>query len=278
MLNPPNLVVAEQPLTALPNISPMDLPFVWGGGGQRLTPDDIERQRKMAEAQAQAGMDYSPVGSWTQGLARVAQGLLGAFDERKLDKASAANDAEEKDVVAKLLTNGGAGTAPLAALANPNLSAGTQSIAKLLYERNNPAAKQPNETQQLLIDSGLTPGSPAYQAAAAKLLERKGDPFITTSLPGGGFYGGPQSDLMRILGGGGQPSVAPAGTPPATLPPDFDFGASPTGNMGIPPNAVSPGGSTPTVLSRVDAAPFIKSLGPEGFQRWMTSRNIRLGN
>lgn len=74
------------------------------------------------------------------------------------------------------------------------------------------------------------------------------------------------------LSGGGN------ATPPATLPPDFDFDAAPTSDLGVPPDAVSPGGSTPTVLSRADAAPFMKSLGPVGFQRWMAKHNIRLGN
>jgi hypothetical protein len=220
----------EGPIASFPQVNPTtDLPFIWGGGGQRLSPDDIDAKRKIAQALMAQGTDYSPVGSWAQGLARVAQGVLGGFEERDLDKSAAANDAENADVVAKLLAGGGNGTAPLAALANPNLSTGTQSIAKLLYERNNPAAKAPNETQQLLIDAGLTPGSPEYRAAAAKLLDRKGDPFVTASLPGGNFFAGPQSQFMNALtGGGGQPSTGSPGaapSPPATLPPDFYFGA-----------------------------------------------------
>ena len=115
------------------------------------------------------------------------------------------------------------------------------------------------------------PTQPQWARDAAKAnMDAQNNPVI--SLPGGGL--GLRSTVTGMLGGG-----AP---PPATLPPDFDFGGSsgtaPIGNMGIPSGAVSPGGSTPTTLSRADAAPFIKSLGPDGFQRWMAKHNIRLGN
>src|SRR3546814_7656957 len=51
--------------------------FTWGQGGQRLTPEDIALQRRLAAQQMQQGADFSPIGYWSQGLARVAQGLFG---------------------------------------------------------------------------------------------------------------------------------------------------------------------------------------------------------
>src|SRR3546814_20801155 len=45
-------------------------PFTWGQGGQRLTPEDIALQRRLAAQQMQQGADFSPIGHWSQGLAR----------------------------------------------------------------------------------------------------------------------------------------------------------------------------------------------------------------
>lgn len=49
------------------------------------SPDSIARKRRVAEALLKQGLDYSPIQSWTQGAARVAQALLGAYDEKQLD-------------------------------------------------------------------------------------------------------------------------------------------------------------------------------------------------
>ncbi|PSC02699.1 hypothetical protein SLNSH_22830 [Alsobacter soli] len=54
-----------------------------------LTPENIKRQRELALKQMQAGADYSPVQSWTQGAARVAQALTGALMARDLDQKEA---------------------------------------------------------------------------------------------------------------------------------------------------------------------------------------------
>jgi hypothetical protein len=219
----------DGPIASFPQLNPTtDLPFVWGGGGQRLSPDDIDAKRKIAQALMAQGADYSPVGSWAQGLARVAQGVLGGFEERDLDKSAAANQAETQDTIAKLLApGGGGGNAPLAALANPNLGSGAKTIAELLYKQNNPTPRAPGADEELLLAQGLVPGTPQYQSAAKALFDRKSDPIVTVSTPIG-IYSGPQSQLGQFMGGGGQPSTGSPGaspSPPATLPPDFDFGA-----------------------------------------------------
>lgn len=232
MLNVPDIMPRpEQPIASFAQVNPAtDLPFIWGQGGQRMSPDDIEAKRKVAQALMANGMDFSPVQSWAQGLARVAQGVAGRLDERNLDRSAAANNAESQDVIAKLLApGGGGGTAPLAALANPNLGSGAKTIAELLYKQNNPAPRAPGADEELLLAQGLVPGTPQYQAAAKALFDRKSDPVVTVSLGEGRIYNGPQSGLMAAFtGGGGQPSAGSPGanpSPPATLPPDFDFGA-----------------------------------------------------
>jgi hypothetical protein len=56
-------------------------PFLWGRGGRRRTADDIALERRFAQQQMATGADASPVGHWTQGLARVANGLAGGCAE-----------------------------------------------------------------------------------------------------------------------------------------------------------------------------------------------------
>lgn len=280
----PAQILAAQPQAATP--------FIWGQGGTRLTPDDILRKRQMAAAETQAGMDYSPVGSWTQGLARVAQALAGRFDERSADRAAATNSDYEKQILASLTNGSGNGPAALTAMADPYLSEGGRSVASLLAKQQFKQPTEPPEIIKLATVANDT-SQPLWARDAAKgRIAALNDPVIT--LPGGGLA--TRSMALGMMGGDQVSSGPPDGAidylrSNPSLAPDFDAkygagsaakylsgGAPQTSDLGIPPNAVSPSGSTPTVLSRADAAPFIKSLGPEGFQRWMAAHNIRLGN
>lgn len=64
-------------------------PFLWGAGGSKNSFAD---RRKMAEAMLKSGMDYSPVQHWTQGLARLAQALVGGYEAGQADKQEKANN------------------------------------------------------------------------------------------------------------------------------------------------------------------------------------------
>lgn len=90
-------------------------PFVWGSAGERLTPDQVERKRKLAEALGKQGMDYSPVQHWTQGAARVAQALLGGWEEKRAGDAEKANTAEDAAIATSLLGGIAGGGLPVAA-------------------------------------------------------------------------------------------------------------------------------------------------------------------
>jgi len=52
-----------------------------------MTPEEVASQRRIAQALMQRGMDSSPVGHWTQALARGAQGVVGAFQNDWADTA-----------------------------------------------------------------------------------------------------------------------------------------------------------------------------------------------
>lgn len=61
-------------------------PFVWGANGAAVSPEQIARRRQIAAALIKGGADLSPVGHWTQGLARLAQGELGGLLAYRADE------------------------------------------------------------------------------------------------------------------------------------------------------------------------------------------------
>lgn len=75
----------------------------------------------------------------------------------------------------------------------------------------------------------------------------------------------------------GQP-LGGGSSPPTTLPRDFNFDAPSPTTGSVPASVTSPGGSTPTFLSKRDQAPFLKILGAPGLLRWAAAHNIKLGN
>lgn len=74
--------------------------FFWGSKGEALTTEEIQRRRQLADALMQQGMDYSPVQHWSQGAARVAQALTGAYQNRRADAAQKENTAFNAQLVA----------------------------------------------------------------------------------------------------------------------------------------------------------------------------------
>ena len=114
--------------------------FVWGDNGAMLTPDEIERQRSLELAAAVRGVDTSPVQSWTQGAARVADAIAGAVRRGRLD--AAAEDAQKQgavDFAAAMQSLGGTSgtasqtgaTAPYTASSAPGSAPGSADIGNL---------------------------------------------------------------------------------------------------------------------------------------------------
>lgn len=204
-------------------------PYVWGEGGRRMTPEDIALERQMAEQRLQAGADYSPVQHWAQGLARVAQGIAGGLQMADLRKAGQANSAEG-DAITRALMSGGAGQeggadAVTAALMNPNTPEHVRELAMLRYKQMNPEPQKPTEFERELQGGGVMPGTPEWVRAMRQRVALKTDPETVVTLPGGGIFIGPRSELSAALTGGGGPVSTGSGgmpAPPKTLPPDFD--------------------------------------------------------
>ncbi|MCO5157576.1 MAG: hypothetical protein M9945_12650 [Aquamicrobium sp.] len=93
--------------------SPMS-PFIWGAGGAALTPEQIAQRRQIEDALLAQGVDTSPVGHWTQGMARVANALAGSVRRGRLDKAETANNETNAGLMRGLqgLMGGGVRSAP----------------------------------------------------------------------------------------------------------------------------------------------------------------------
>lgn len=82
-------------------------PFIWGRGGKAMSYEELQEQKKLEERLAAQGVDTSPVQHWTQGAARVAQAIAGAFRRGNLEKAQLANADTNKAMIASLLGGGG---------------------------------------------------------------------------------------------------------------------------------------------------------------------------
>lgn len=201
-------------------------PFVYGKGGKRMTPEEVALQKKLGLGMLQTGMDFSPVGHWTQGLARASQGILGGMQMADSRKASEANAEETDAVVQALLAGGQPGQDPaegnaaiMAALANPYISDQARGIAEMQFKAMQPKQVAPTDVEKLMLASGIQRGSPEWNAQISAELENRRDPFTTFQGPAMG-YTGRQSGLVAALGGGGQVSGAAPGGTPAAPPPE----------------------------------------------------------
>jgi flagellum-specific peptidoglycan hydrolase FlgJ len=96
-------------------------PFVWGPGGSQLTPEEIAKMRAFEDEQMAGAIDTSPVGHWTQGLARVANAAAGAYRRHKLGKASEENASYNSGLMKNLF---GSNEFPAAPSASSSPSSG----------------------------------------------------------------------------------------------------------------------------------------------------------
>lgn len=133
---------------------PQQSPFIWGANGQQLTPDQVERLRVVSALAARSGADTSPVGHWTQGLARLADAWGGYKGNMRADAQEAA----------------GMASADAALQGNPILSSvlgGDQAGMATPSPVVNALAQQPATTQSMPVTS--SPGVSGAFAGAGGL-------------------------------------------------------------------------------------------------------------
>jgi hypothetical protein len=83
--------------------------FVWGAGGARKTPEEIAREREIAEALLAQGIDSSPVHHPLQGIARVANAAAGAYGRHRAGQAEQGNAQYSQSLIEQLMGGGGFG-------------------------------------------------------------------------------------------------------------------------------------------------------------------------
>lgn len=131
LVHPP--LVTQALMDSLPQ-QPRPLPepsFVWGEGGTRMSMEEVARQREIAADAMAAGADYSPVGHWTQGAARLANAVGGRLRDERAQEAAEANAAESASVMQALMN-------PVAENGSAGGGSGGPSVAALLAAQNNP--------------------------------------------------------------------------------------------------------------------------------------------
>lgn len=129
--------------------------FTWGGGGVRMTPEEL--QLRQADALQRRQTDYSPVSSVWQGLARLSDNLIGGYEQHELGKEAQAIKADENSQIAALLGDTGGGNSPVAA-ALASSSPIVQKLGQSMYERNNPKPVNNDSAQDwAFYQSQLTP-------------------------------------------------------------------------------------------------------------------------
>jgi len=141
--------------------------FVWGAGGTKKTPEQVAREREIAEAILMKAGNTSPVGHWTQGAARVVDALGGVIKERR----AAAGEREIADVNKGLISSllSGSGSAPASSSDIPMTGAAGEVSA------TSPAAGGP-EAYRNAIASIESAGSGDY-AAVGPANETLGRPL-----------------------------------------------------------------------------------------------------
>lgn len=81
--------------------------FIWGQGGTKKTPEQVAREREIADAILATAGDTSPIGHWSQGAARVVDALGGVVRQNRASAAEADIANVNKGLISSLLAGGG---------------------------------------------------------------------------------------------------------------------------------------------------------------------------
>lgn len=116
--------------------------------------EEILAKRKLAQMLMQQGSDTSPVQSWTQGAARLAQALDGAITDYQATKADRHAQSEGKKIGESLFGGAGIGAASPAPVAAAPAAAPSPTVSSDAQQANNLSAPG-NIPEGMRASSGL---------------------------------------------------------------------------------------------------------------------------
>jgi len=137
-----------------------------------MTPQDVASARKYGTGLMQQGTDASPVGHWTQALARVLQGGVGGYEVGSANKGEAQGRASGNALIAQALNGGNLQSSVGPMMANPwTADTGKDLSLAIIKHRmgHNPEESKAKIAAQLATAAANNAHAEYYRASAKAL-------------------------------------------------------------------------------------------------------------
>lgn len=278
-------------------------PFTWGSGGRMVTPEQAAAER--ARAQEMMAIDYSPIQSPWQGVARVLGNVLGAVDYRDTKKAQGRTAEANAEMMRTLsgAPGGPDGSSPpsgpnyaaaQAVLGNKFADPATRAIAENIVKQQQ--AREMKEFEADLkqrypeipstVRMGML-GGLSQAESARRAFEATTDPEIVAPTPDGGVYIGPRSGLAAAFGGAPMGGAQPSGPQAGQVVDGFQFrGGDPndrnnwvkvdSNNPNDPAENIAATSSASKTITRAEAE-IIRAAGVD-LERYLQTHGIKVIN
>lgn len=155
-------------------MNPLDA-FQWGGGGQKLSPQEVSQKRAIAQALMGKGQAPQNVG---QGLNRVGEALLYNSLNSRANDAESAGRAASGDIFAALQDGDNSMGELMTAISDPYLqqnkgqSAVVQALMNQEMKKSDPAYQMGLEKSQLELDALRNPAPELPKAPTVQKITR----------------------------------------------------------------------------------------------------------
>lgn len=169
--------------------------YVNGAAGSRISPDELAFRRRQNADRMAAGLDFSPVQSWTQGAARVANALIANLDSSKLARAAASSESARTSILRELTKANPGFDAVTAAISDPDPA--VQSLGEKTWALQHPKPQGPSDLQQRVeyLDQ-FKPGLGGEYATNYAANGGGAPQFVT--IPGRGMFAIPKSGIGSV--------------------------------------------------------------------------------
>lgn len=181
--------------------------FIWGSGGQKLSPAQAAARRRIADQMLSSTTAATTLGG---GLAKVGDALKGIYYDKQASEAETAGAAERKAVLDALMTNSDPGMGDLyGAMGNEWVSSDPASMAVIQammsqeMQQNDPLRQlQIQQAQQGLEMGGIELENARNPKPDPGFRVLTPEEAATLNLPDGAYQVGPDNKVYEIGGGG----------------------------------------------------------------------------